>query len=329
MKKITNQPMIEEMQKIAKEHGGKCLSKEYINQYTPLKWMCSKGHTWEGGPYLVKRGYWCVVCLKEEDKQERLEQMKIFAKKKDGRCLSVKYINADTKLKWECSRRHIWEERFSNLKNRGGNWCIRCKEVDRRKFELKKMKAIAEKRGGKCLSDKYINKCTKLTWQCSKGHSWKATPGNVDTNHSWCMICSGKLKYTIEDMQKLAKIKGGLCLSLKYFDRSTKLTWKCKKGHTWKAQPNAIINEQWCPACGLEASSQKQRSPIEELRTLAKKRNGKLLSADYINGRIPVMWQCKKGHKWKARYSDVKNKHSWCPHCALENRRSGNAAIIR
>ena len=37
-----------------------------------------------------------------------------------------------------------------------------------RKFSIDVMQWIAEQRGGKCLSDNYVNDLTKLKWQCSK-----------------------------------------------------------------------------------------------------------------------------------------------------------------
>jgi len=41
---------IKEMQEIAESRGGKCLSKEYVNNYTKLKWQCDEGHTWKATP---------------------------------------------------------------------------------------------------------------------------------------------------------------------------------------------------------------------------------------------------------------------------------------
>ena len=35
---------LEDMQQLAKDHGGKCLSKEYINTSTKLLWECKQGH---------------------------------------------------------------------------------------------------------------------------------------------------------------------------------------------------------------------------------------------------------------------------------------------
>src|SRR5579862_3071794 len=37
---------IRDMQRLAAERGGKCVSSEYINTVTPLRWRCSEGHEW-------------------------------------------------------------------------------------------------------------------------------------------------------------------------------------------------------------------------------------------------------------------------------------------
>jgi len=54
-----------------------------------------------------------------------------------------------------------------------------------KKLTIEEMQRIAESRGGKCLSEKYINNRTKLKWQCEKGHIWEAAP-----RRSWCPYCS-------------------------------------------------------------------------------------------------------------------------------------------
>ena len=38
-----------------------------------------------------------------------IEEMQNIASNKKGTCLSTKYIDANTHLKWECSEGHIWE----------------------------------------------------------------------------------------------------------------------------------------------------------------------------------------------------------------------------
>ena len=53
---------IEDMQKLAISRSGRCLSKNYINTNTKLKWQCKKGHIWEAIPSNIKKGTWCPKC---------------------------------------------------------------------------------------------------------------------------------------------------------------------------------------------------------------------------------------------------------------------------
>jgi len=45
------------------------------------------------------------------------------------------------------------------------------------------------KRGGKCLSDTYVNNQTKLLLECAEGHQWEAAPNSIK-NGSWCPHCA-------------------------------------------------------------------------------------------------------------------------------------------
>ena len=57
-------------------------------------------------------------------------------------------------------------------------------------------------------------------------------------------------KINIQQMQQLAKAKGGLCLSNTLHDQNTKLLWQCKEGHRWEATPFSIkTRKNWCPVC--------------------------------------------------------------------------------
>ncbi|MFP3414319.1 hypothetical protein SB773_22455 [Bacillus sp. SIMBA_074] len=59
----------------------------------------------------------------------------------------------------------------------------------------------------------------------------------------------------------------------------------------------------------------KSSTVLDELREIAKKRGGNLLSAFYVNSKTPLKWQCAKGHIWEARPNNIKNG-SWCPECS-------------
>ena len=295
-------PTIEEFQKIAKEKKGKCLSTIYINQYSKLKWECEEGHKFESSAQIIKSGAWCAACA--GNKKLTLEEMQEIAKKKNGRCLSTEYINSGTKLEWECEEGHTWSAIPSNIIK--GHWCPTC--VGLKKLTLEEMQEIAKKKNGRCLSTEYINSKTKLEWECEEGHIWEAQPGNV-VNGTWCLICGGKEKLSIKDMQQIAKDRNGKCLSTEYFGNKIKLEWECEKGHTWEAQPNNIGTGTWCPTCA-------GRNPtIEVFQKIAKERNGKCLSSKYINAKTKMEWECHLGHKWQATPDSVK-RGSWCSYCS-------------
>jgi hypothetical protein len=52
------------MQELAIQRGGKCLSKDYINIDTKLKWQCHCAYVWEAIPYSIKNGTWGPKCAK-------------------------------------------------------------------------------------------------------------------------------------------------------------------------------------------------------------------------------------------------------------------------
>jgi hypothetical protein len=74
-----------------------------------------------------------------------------------------------------------------------GSWCPFCAGVT--KGTLEDMKQVASRRGGRCLSNEYINSKAKLLWQCAEGHQWKASPNHVKRG-SWCPECAKLKRFT-------------------------------------------------------------------------------------------------------------------------------------
>ena len=175
------------------------------------------------------------------------------------------------------------------------------------------MHALANQKGGKCLSNFYISAKTKLKWKCKEGHIWEAEPNNIKQG-KWCPFCAGKYQ-TIEDMRNIAKYRGGLCLSSVYHSAKTKLEWKCKEGHIWEAVPSNIKQGYWCPFCGKKRAAKKRIGSIEELKEIAKNRGGVYISEEYVLNHSKAKWRCKIGHIWQATPANVK-RGTWCPLCA-------------
>lgn len=252
--RFNTEDKLKQMQTLANSRGGSLLSKRYINATTKLEWQCEKGHTWWASPNNIKnnakgkdatKGNWCPECAQRM--KYTIEDVKEFAHSKGGACLSNVYKRAGEILKWRCKKNHEFKASFFNIKVQN-SWCPKCK----REIYFQKYKNLAKKRGGECLSENYRGAHLKLKWKCEKGHIWMATSNSIRQG-SWCPICVNQPKYTIEDMNKLAKSFGGECLSKQYLGRKEYLEWRCSEGHEWKATPNNIkSHNNWCPECKKE-----------------------------------------------------------------------------
>lgn len=59
---------------------------------------------------------------------------------------------------------------------------------------------MIEKKGGKLLSDKYINNETNLDIECKRGHKFSMTPNSIQQNN-WCAEC-WKYEKRMEEFNK-------------------------------------------------------------------------------------------------------------------------------
>lgn len=184
-------------------------------------------------------------------------------------------------------------------------------EAKLKNMTISDMKTLASKNGGQCLSKKYIDMHHNLSWQCTKGHVWKATPTSIKHGSSWCPHCANNFPLAIEEMKELALKRGGNCLSSKYINSHSNLKWQCAKGHIWEAKPVYVKKKTWCPYCVGKA-----RLTIDDMHKLAEERGGKCLSREYIGTQFKLRWKCYRGHTWEARPGHIRNSNSWCPHCA-------------
>jgi hypothetical protein len=169
------------------------------------------------------------------------------------------------------------------------------------------------------LSTEYANVETHLTWKCRAGHQWTATPASVRSG-KWCPYCVHNRRLELKAMQRLARSRGGKCLSTKYINNRQPLLWECKRRHRWKAMPGNLKGGKkkrgtWCLECYNLRRKFRTRDSIERMERLAERRGGRCLSREYVNSKSKLQWQCEKGHCWRAVPVSVK-RGSWCPACA-------------
>ncbi len=180
------------------------------------------------------------------------------AKTNGGECLSEAYLGARAKHRWRCAEGHQWNASWDSVNNQG-SWCpVCCGNVILNPFQ--ELQEIARSRDGELISPAFMGMQKKHHWRCARGHEWKAKPSHVKSVGSWCPVCSGHLLINpLQQLQEIAEQRGGKCLSDKYLDSKTNLSWRCAEGHEWEAVPSSVKTGRWCPTCAIRKRMETRR----------------------------------------------------------------------
>jgi hypothetical protein len=376
---------IDEMQNLAASHGGKCLSTNYTNVESHLKWMCENGHIWLAIPSSIKKGSWCPVCAGNE--MLDMEQIQKTAQERGGKCLSTNYEGVHQKLQWQCSEGHIWYANYANISM--GRWCPECsagigERITREYFEqifgkkfpktrpswlinhdgfqmeldgyCKELALAFEHQGSQHYiqndyfhhSDSQFQKrqaddrrkkalCKKnritlieipqipdalplskvqtyIFKRCeNKGIKIPRKAEEIKVKLRRAFSLSTKEK--MQEIHNIAIGHGGKCLSQIYLGLHVKLQFQCEKGHEWETEPAVILKGHWCHKCSTSKLGFSRRLTIDEMNQLAKERGGRCLSKEYMNANSHLLWECSQGHQWRAIPDSIK-RGSWCPICS-------------
>ena len=131
---------------------------------------------------------------------------------------------------------------------------------------------------------------------------------------------NNKHNTSIDELDSIARAKGGRLISRTIISTKEKLEWQCSEGHRWHATIDAIkYHDSWCHICanytpkgtvGVVKDSPLINEWDFELNTV---------SPDKISlgSAKKVWWTCPQGidHKWEASVSN-RNKGRGCPYCA-------------
>ena len=324
---------LKEMNLLAEPRGGRCLSKEYVNTSTKLKWVCKFGHEWEAKPTDVKQGRWCPVCstgLKERICRVYFEELFGFPFPKSrpgwlinsrGNQMELDGFCKELMLAFEHQGEQHYTLKTHYLKSK--TELTKRKEDDDKKVELCKEHGIhlviVPEIGSRT---KEKNLLDVISTSISNSGTKIRIPANIgDININKAYQTNGAAD-ELKHLNILASAKSGRCLSFLYKGTWKKLDWECEFGHVWKATPNNIKQGTWCPKC-----QPNQQLSIDEMHHLAKKRNGKCLSNSMTNSKQNLEWECEFGHVWKATSNNVK-RGKWCPICAVKRRSSKRRLTI-
>ncbi len=305
------------------ENGGECLSANYKNAHTKLKWKCSKEHIWESSANNIARGKWCPYCAGIKLETNYIKTCRSLAKKRGGKCLSLEFKNAKTKLKWECHFGHRWEALASSIKN--GSWCPHCniyfgEEICRAYLEaILKIKLPRDSNVDFLVGSDFpvkeldgYNKEKKIAFEHHGEQHYKKSNLHVRDGTS-----------RLKDIQKKDKQRKALCkknnvrlIVIPEVPSLTKLTELPNVIRKEFKRLNININFD-SDSLDIDFSKYFKNDLIKELQEIAKSKGGKCLSNSYSGCRSKLKWECQKGHQWSTSPVNVRGG-SWCPKCGIK-----------
>lgn len=329
MKKLT----LEQMQTTALLKNGKCLSKEYINSSTHLEWECSLGHRWFSKYNDIQQGKWCRICGIERRAsltRKTIDDAKNLALSRKGKCLSTFYKNSITLLDWSCEYNHVFKKRYGSVSV--GEWCPVCSKFNH----------LSEN-----ICREIFKKIFKAKFPTIKPHWLKNTNNNLmelDGYNEELQIAfeyQGEQHYQLKSnfwnnavdlikRQDSDKLKAELCKEneIKLFIIKYDIPYEQIPQEVKKQAIELKINTD---LYNFEVDVNKLKfihpNKIKEAKALAKKKNGKCLSKQYLGAKINLKWECIEGHIWEASLRTIK-RGSWCRKCVDFNKQKFESIAI-
>jgi very-short-patch-repair endonuclease len=178
-----------------------------------------------------------------------IESVKLFFEREGYTLLSKSYKNSHTKLTYLCPKGHEGLMAWTTFKS--GHRCYKCSYEIRRsknKKDLEEIKQYIEQQGYQCLTQYYTNNKQKLDLICPKGHKWFPNWNRFQMGCR-CVMCAGKAKRNIEEIQEYVKRFGYQVISKVYTGTHNRIELVCPQGHSYSTRWNDFQQGYRCPEC--------------------------------------------------------------------------------
>jgi hypothetical protein len=305
---------IEDMQELAAQKGGTCISTAYRNVYHALEWECALGHRWSSAPANIIAGCWCHECssgLSERICRAVFESMFCASFPRSRPEWLLGRNNVPLELDGYCARLKLAFE------YQGAQHFVEVKQFKMNPQRLVKLKDRDEIKRGRC----HEHGVTLIEIPYSLSHDkiephiraelkrlgitrgkWSGRPP-VDLNQI-AIVADGRLSRC----QEMARERCGVCLSERYLGQSVLLTWRCRLKHEWTMTPKACQRGGWCAVCRKSTQALRHRGEtLEKLRRHVEATGGKLVSATFVNHNELLQLRCSAGHRWSASWASFRH----------------------
>jgi uncharacterized Zn-finger protein len=324
-------PLSKTHPKLAKEADGWDPKTITSGSQKKLKWKCSKNHIWSavvGNRSTNNTG--CPFCSGKKV-LKGFNDLKTthpkLAKEAIGWDPTKFSKGSQKKLKWKCSKNHIWETSINSRTNRlsGCSVCDGKMVLIGYNHLLSQFPEIAKQAYGWDPKGISAHSSKNMEWQCNRKHRWFADVSNrTSSRGAGCPYCSNRYVLTgFNDLQttdpEVAKqaYKWNPTTVTRASDKYR--NWICGKKHIYSARiANRVKNGSGCPYC----SGNKIMIGFNDLLTthpnLAKESLGWNPVRYSFGSNTVVKWKCSLDHVWKASIaSRAAGMQTNCPSCAL------------
>ena len=248
-----------------------------------------------------------------------------LAQEADGWNPSEVVAGSGKRMPWKCSKGHSYTAIVGDRFRRGGQ-CPVCSN----KIVLAGFNDLATTNPELALeADGWeptlisAGSGRKLSWKCSKGHTWNDTAAHRTGRGSGCPVCINRSRRVgINDLATthpdLAKEADGWDPTEYVAGSNALLPWVCKEGHKWLGKPNDRTGRNsGCGTCSgalLKVGFNDLATSHPEIGLQADGWDTSLFSA---GSHKSMPWICNLGHRWKAVIkSRCYGTQSGCPVCA-------------
>ena len=299
---------IEQMQQIAQERGGQCLSLKYVNNHSRLRWECSKKHTWETSYKAIQRGCWCPKCsygAAGKQRRKSIKEVQELAASRGFSLLSTEYHGSDQYLEWECESGHAWNASYNAIQS--GNGCPNCwgsLPEEKCRFILEQLlresfPKINRIDGERLQLDGY-NKGLKLAFEYNGQQHYKYTP-----------VFHRTIK-RFEEQKTRDKKKLDLCKKIGIELIVIPYTEQDQLEEFIKSQLLLpVVNH--CIDWSLFVGKPNKMEAIDKI--IISNRGERVSDDPYENNRTPIIVECEFGHRWST-HADRLQRGCWCYKCS-------------
>jgi DNA-directed RNA polymerase subunit RPC12/RpoP len=262
---MPNRLTLDYIKEYSNKVGYRLISTSYINQKTPLEFVCPKGHTRKSSwASFVRNPHGCRKCLAEKSRVG-LEKVKELFFDSNYMLLSEEYIRAADRLKYKCDRGHINYISLNNF-NRGKR-CPDCYKEDVY-YNIDIVENMFLGRNLLLLEHVYKNTYTKMEYMCTRCGKRGITTVNALKNNSGCSSCNNTVLEEGIVRRELGK-KGFKLIDGTYTMAKKSFLYICDKGHIEEGFLYNIRRGNGCGVCynyGGNRVSKQENDLFDELR---------------------------------------------------------------